>query len=477
MIKILVYDCSMKTILIKNGLVVSENAEAVCDVLCEGEKITHVGNNLRADGTRADIEIIDAEGKIVVPGGVDVHTHLNMDVGIAVASDDFYTGTVAAACGGTTTIVDHPAFGPDGCALDYQIKRYHSFAGGRAVVDYGFHGVLQHMDENVLAMMEGLAEEGITSYKAYLTYGFKLSDADVFKALRRAKELGLMITVHPENDGVISLLREEFSAAGKTAPRFHPLSRPAECEVEAINRMILMARMADNAPLYIVHLSSALGLEFIVAARSRGQQNLWVETCPQYLLLDESRYNEPGLGGLKYIMCPPLRSPADGDALWRGLVDGIDTVATDHCPFFFETQKMMGKDDFTKCPSGAPGIEERLPLLYSEGVAKKRITLRRFVDLCCANPARLFGLYPQKGVIAPGSDADFVVIDPAKRVTMAKRMLHENVDYTAYEGFELQGYPVCTVSRGEVIMRDGTFTGRPGRGKFLKRGRTIPLVR
>jgi dihydropyrimidinase len=463
----------MKNILIRNGLVVAENTETVCDVLCEGEKITRMGKDLRAGGMPPDTEIIDADGKVVIPGGVDVHTHLNLDVGITVASDDFYTGTVAAACGGTTTIVDHPAFGPPGCALDHQITQYHSFAGGKAVIDYGFHGVLQHVDGNVLSMMETLMGEGITSYKLYLTYEFVLADSDVFRALRRAKELGLIIAVHPENDGVVNLLREEFRSAGKASPRFHPLSRPAECEAEAINRMILMARMADNAPLYIVHLSNALGLEFIAAARRRGQKNLWAETCPQYLLLDESRYNEPDLGGLKYIMCPPLRSPSDGEALWRGLTADIDTVATDHCPFFFESQKMMGKDDFTKCPSGAPGIEERIPLMYSEGVAKKRISLRRFTDLCSANPARLFGLYPQKGVIAPGSDADIVIIDPEKRVTLSKKILHENVDYSAYEGFEVQGWPVCTISRGEVIARNGEFLGRQGRGKFLKRGKPV----
>ena len=462
----------MKTILIKNGLVVTENAETVCDVLCEGEKITHIGNDLRfAGASAADAEIIDAAGTIVIPGGVDVHTHLNLDVGIAVASDDFYTGTIAAACGGTTTIVDHPAFGPAGCGLDHQIRKYHGFAGGKAVIDYGFHGVIQHVDEDVLAMMEALADEGITSYKVYLTYGFKLSDADVFRVLRRAKELGVLIAVHPENDGVINLLREEFRAAGKTEPRFHPLSRPAECEAEAINRMILFARMAGNAPLYIVHLSGRQGMEYIRAARHEGQQNIWAETCPQYLLLDESRYSAPD-EGLKYIMCPPLRTGADQQALWRGLESDIDTLATDHCPFFFETQKAAGRDDFTKCPSGAPGIEERIPLMYSEGVAKKRISLRRFTDLCCANPARLFGLYPQKGLIAPGSDADLVIIDPDKRVTLSKKMLHENVDYTVYEGFEVQGWPICTISRGEVIARNGAFCGKPGRGKFLRRGKT-----
>jgi dihydropyrimidinase len=455
----------MQKLLIKNGLVVTENAEAVCDILCEGEKIVRIGNSLN---TGEDTEVIDAAGMVVIPGGVDVHTHLNLDVGFAVASDDFYTGTVAAACGGTTSIVDHPGFGPAGCPLDHQIKKYRGLADGKAVIDYGLHGVLQHVDDDVLAGMKSLAGEGITSFKLYLTYGFKLSDADAFRVLRRARELGILITVHPENDGVIHLLREEFKAAGKTGAQFHPLSRPAECEAEAINRMALFARIAGDAPLYIVHLTCALGLEFIEAARRRGQKNLRAETCPQYLFLDESSYSLENNEGLKYIMCPPLRSPADNAELWRGLNSSIDVVGTDHCPFFFETQKSMGRDDFTKCPSGAPGIEERIPLMYG-AVASGKLTLRRFTDLCCSNPAKIFGLYPQKGVLAEGSDADIVIIDPKLGRKITHKNLHSNVDYTVYEGISVQGWPICTVSRGEIIARDGEFRGKQGRGKFIKR--------
>ena len=457
----------MKTLLIKNGLVVSENTETVCDIFCEDGKISRLGKDLAPDA----LEVIDAAGKIVIPGGVDCHTHMNLDVGTTVSCDDFYSGTIAAACGGTTAIVDHPAFGPAGCDLDYQIKKYHGLARERAVIDYGFHGVIQHVDEKVLSMMESLAIDGITSFKLYLTYGFKLSDSDAFRVLRRAKELGLLVTVHPENDGVINLLREELKAAGKPAVSYHPLSRPAECEAEAVNRMILFAGMAGGAPLYIVHLSNALGLEFISAARKRGQKNILAETCPQYLLLDESRYSLPGNEGLKYVMCPPLRGPADREALWQGLKGEIDVVATDHCPFLFESQKMTGRDDFTKCPSGAPGVEERIALLYSEGVAKKRISLRRFVDLCCTEPARIFGLYPEKGVIAPGCDADIVIIDPEKHVIINRSVLHGNADYTAYEGLQANGWPVLTISRGEIIVRDGVFLGKAGRGRFLKRRR------
>ncbi|MDR0877259.1 MAG: dihydropyrimidinase [Treponema sp.] len=460
----------MKKLLIKNGLVATEETESICDILIEGETIRQIGKDIPPD---ADYEVINAAGKIVIPGGVDVHTHLNLDVGIAVASDDFYTGTVAAACGGTTTIIDHPAFGPAHCPLDHQIKKYHGFAEGKAVIDYGFHGVIQHVDDDVLRMMGFLAGEGITSFKVYLTYGFKLSDSDLYRVLEKAKQLGVMITVHPENDGVVNYLREKFIREGKTSPHYHPLSRPAECEAEAVNRMILLAKMTGDAPLYIVHLTNKLALDYIAAARKRGQQNLYAETCPQYLFLDDSAYDAPGIEGLKYIMCPPLRKAGDQEALWQGLAASINTVATDHCPFFFETQKILGKDDFTKCPSGAPGVEERIPLMYSEGVAKKRIGLRRFVDLCCTNPAKLFGMYPQKGVIREGADADIVIIDPDKKTKLTQKSLHANVDYTAYEGMELTGYPVCTISRGEVIVRDGVFNGKPGRGRFLKR--TMPI--
>jgi dihydropyrimidinase len=460
----------MRNLLIKNALALTESQEEILDVLTEGETIKTLGKNLVPPN---DCEIIDAAGKILIPGGVDVHTHMNLDSGAAVVCDDFYTGGAAAAWGGTTTIVDHPAFGPAGCALDHQIKKYHGLAGGKALIDYSFHGVIQHVDDEVLRMMEVLAGEGITSYKVYTTYGFKIGDRDLYRVLERAKELGLLITVHPENDGVVNLLRERFVREGKTAPRYHPLSRPAECEAEAINRMILLAKMAGDAPLYIVHLSNALGLEYITAARKRGQRNIYAETCPQYLLLDDSRYRLPGIEGLKYLMCPPLRTPADQEALWRGLAADIDTAATDHCPFLFESQKILGKDDFTRCPSGAPGVEERIPLLFSEGVGKKRISLRRFVELCCTNPAKIFGLYPRKGRIAEGADADLVIIDPEKKVTLGKNTIHGHADYTAYEGFEITGCPVCTISRGEVILRDGVFSGRPGRGKFIPRERSL----
>ncbi|MCL1994150.1 MAG: dihydropyrimidinase [Spirochaetes bacterium] len=458
----------MKNIIIKGGLVVSEDAEEVCDILCSGEKIKQIGKHISAAGA----EVIDAAGMVVIPGGVDVHTHLCLDTGAAVVGDDFYTGTLAAAWGGTTTIVDHPGFGPANCSLDHQIKKYHELARNKAVIDYGFHGVIQHVNDDVLSKMAGLAEEGIASFKLYTTYGYKLCDKDIIKVFERAKELGVWIAVHCENDGAVNHLKEKFKSEEKLSSRYHSLSRPPEAEAEAVSRMVLLAKMANESPLYIVHLTNSMALEFVKSARARGQKNLYVETCPQYLFLDESLYDLPGSEGLKYIMCPPLRGAFDREALWQGLVSDIDIVGTDHCPFFFETQKSVHAGDFTQCPSGAPGIEERVPLMYSEIVAKNRLGgsgLRRFTELCSAAPAKLFGLYPQKGVIKEGSDADIVIIDPAKRGAISHAALHANVDYSAYEGIEVHGWPVCTISRGEVIIRGGTASAKPGRGRFLKR--------
>lgn len=452
--------------LIKNGRIYTSSDSFEADIYIEDGKIAEIGTGLKKDCD----SLIDAGGKIVIPGGIDVHTHFNLHAGNFTANDDFYTGTVAAACGGTTTIVDHMGFGPKGCGLRHQMDVYHGYADGNAVVDYGFHGVIQHVDDGILGeMKEMIEQDGIPSFKIYLTYDFKVSDPDAFRVLKRLKELGGMTTVHAENDGMVNYFRSLFVNMGKTSPIYHALSRPDECEGEAVSRMIYMAALAGDAPLYIVHLSTEMGLSHIVNARTEGQ-NVFAEVCPQYLLLDEERYDEPFSGGLKYIMSPPLRKKHNQEALWRGLGQGyIQVVATDHCPFSFKEDKQYGKDDFTKCPNGAPGVEERLPLMFSEGVMKNRININKFVEVCCTNPAKIFGLYPEKGTIVPGSDGDLVIIDPDREVTLTHDMLHANVDYSAYEGFKLKGYPVMTLSRGEVISRNGEFLGQKGRGRFIKR--------
>ncbi|MBT3319529.1 MAG: dihydropyrimidinase [Clostridia bacterium] len=448
---------------IKNGKVVTENSLVKTDVLIRHGVIKAIGDNL------SDRDEIDATGKYVLPGGIDVHTHFDLDVGIAVAQDDFYTGTIAAACGGTTTIVDHVAFGPKGCNLEHQINQYHKLARGKAVIDYGFHGVIQHIDTDVLYKMKTLIDEGITSYKIYMTYDYKLSDEDIYTTLMRAKELGLIIAVHPENDGIVNRRRADFVQAGKTAPIYHALSRPEQCEAEAIGRVLQINRMAGDAMVYIVHLSNNLGMQQINMVRQNGYENIFVETCPQYLTLSDDKYNDDD--GIKYIASPPLRHESNNELLWQDIENGdIDTIGTDHCPFDYALKQKMGADDFTKCPNGLPGVETRMPILFSEGVIKMRISPKRFADITAANPAKLFGMYPQKGVIKEGSDADIVIIDPSKKVTVRHESLHENVDFTPYEGLDLECAIDCVISRGDIIVRNNEYIGAKKRGKFIKRG-------
>ena len=457
--------------LIRGGTIVTETGVFPGSVLIEDGRILEVAE----DAGRAwdGAEILDAGGKLVLPGAVDIHTHMDLDVGIARAIDDFYSGTAAAACGGTTTIVDHMAFGPRGCSPWHQVKEYHRLADGNAAVDYGFHGVLQHTDGGALDDMAQIAaEEGITSFKVYMTYDFRLDDLDLMKILERAAEEGILIASHCENHGMVTYFRERFAQEGKTQARWHPVSRPAEAEAEAVSRLLYLAQAAGEAPVYIVHLSSRKGLEEVRKARAAGQKHFGAETCPQYLLLDEQLYDDPQ-EGLKAIMAPPLRRQEDRDALWQALAgDELDTVATDHCPFTFAKQKQQGAQDFTKCPSGAPGVEERLILLYSEGVVKGRITLPQMVKYACANPARVAGLYPRKGVIEAGADADLVILDPEKEWTMATGLMHGKADYTCYEGMKIKGAVERVLLRGQTVALDGRFTGTRGGGQYLRRGRS-----
>ncbi|AKH87905.1 dihydropyrimidinase [Edwardsiella tarda] len=451
--------------LIKNGTVVNHDGERLADVLIEHGIISRVDPGLSED--EAD-EVIDAQGCYVLPGGVDVHTHFNIDVGLARSCDDFFTGTRAAACGGTTTIIDHMGFGPKGCCLHHQLAAYHDYAAGKAVIDYSFHGVIQHIDEAILDEMASMVhDEGISSFKLYLTYGFKLDDDAVLRALRRLHQVGALTTVHPENDAAIAQRRAHYLAQGEVAPIFHARSRPLECEAEAIARMINLAQLAGNAPLYIVHLSNSLGLEYLRLARAR-HQPVWVETCPQYLLLDERCYLRED--GLKFILSPPLRNLREQDALWCGISDGaIDVVATDHCTFPYSQRQVLSGGNFSRCPNGLPGVENRMLLLFSAGVMTGRISLPHFVALTSATPARLFGLWPQKGLIAPGADADVVIIDPRRTTTIHHSALHDNADYSPYEDMVCRGEIRHTLARGERIFSEGQFSAEPGRGRFLKR--------
>jgi dihydropyrimidinase len=451
--------------LIKNGQVANEQGLKKADIRIKGETISELGETLIPTDNEL---VINAEGRIVIPGGVDVHTHMDLDLGNVRATDDFYTGTVAAACGGTTTIVDHMSTIPPDSTISDRVKTYHQLAEGKAVIDYSFHGVINKVNAEILSEVEELINGGITSHKFYLTYDSKISDCEVLKLMERTSKLGVLLAVHAENDGMIAYLRKKYVSQEKTAPIYHARSRPPESEAEAVSRTALFAANAGDAPLYFVHISSGLSLDFIRAARARGQKNIYVETCPQYLFLDESLYERED--GLKYIMSPPIRDKGNRKAIWESIFNNdVDTIGTDHCPFFYNKEKQLGKVDFTKAPGGAPGVEARIPLMFSQ-VMDGKLDIGRFVSLCCAEPARLFGMYPKKGVIAKGSDADLVLIDPELSKTLTHDMLHENCDYTPYEGLHLKGYPVMTISRGEIIVQDNCFIGKKGRGKFIKRG-------
>ena len=454
------------------GTVVTEQGVFRKDILIGDGRILKTAETIdENDPDAAGAKEINAAGKLILPGAVDIHTHMDLDVGIARAIDDFYSGTVAAACGGTTAIVDHMAFGPKGCSPWHQVKEYHRLADGNAVVDYGFHGVLQSADSAALDDMAEIARmEGITSFKVYMTYDGRLDDLELMRVLERAGKEHILICAHCENHGIVTFFREKFVREGKTETQWHPVSRPAEAEAEAVSRLLALARAAGEAPVYIVHLSSRRGLEEFRRAKKAGQEHIGAETCPQYLLLDEKLYNDPQ-EGLKAVMAPPLRRQEDRDALWQALAaDELDTVATDHCPFTFAKQKQQGARDFTKCPSGAPGVEERLILLYSEGVGKGRITLPQLVKYACTNPARVAGLYPRKGTIEAGADADLVILNPAKEWTMTKGRLHGNADYTCYEGMKIKGAIERVMLRGRTVALEGEFTGIRGGGQYLRRG-------
>ena len=466
------------TILIKNATLVNADTSERADLLARNGVIERIAPFIDVPDDLPEndsLEIIDAAGHYVIPGGVDAHTHFNIDMGTVRSCDDFYSGTLSAAFGGTTTIVDHMGFGPKGCSLHHQLETYHQYARDQAVIDYSFHGVIQHIDDSILDELESMVrEEGISSFKIYLTYDYKLDDREVLAVLERLNELDALTCVHPENDGAIRFLKGKLLTEGLDTPIYHALSRPPECEAEAVGRMINLAVLAGDAPIYIVHLSNGIGLEYIRQAHQRGQ-SVFAETCPQYLLLDINRYNETGSGthpddhGLKYIMSPPLRDHYHQDQLWQGVVDGtISTIATDHCAFTM-AQKRAGRDGFQHCPNGMPGVENRIPLMFSEGVMKDRLSINHFVDLVSTQPARLFGLYPQKGVIAEGSDADLVIIDPSPDVTLSQQLMHGRADYCPYEGFRLQGYPVTTIAKGKVIVHNGEFKGRAGDGQFIPR--------
>ena len=455
----------MTTTLIRNGTIATATDLYRGDVLIEGEKVSTIGTALTMP---ADVTI-DAAGKYVLPGGIDVHTHLDMPFGGTTSADDFESGTIAAAHGGTTSVVDF-AIQYRGQTLHQARDAWMGKAEGKAAIDYGFHMIVTELDRKVEAEMDALVGEGITSFKLFMAYPgvFMLDDASIFRALLKTRENGGTICMHAENGGVIDVLVERALAEGHRAPKYHALTRPSRAEGEATHRAIALAEMAD-VPIYIVHLSAAEALEKVTEARDRGIA-AFAETCPQYLFLSYANYEEPGFDGAKYVMSPPLRAAGNEERLWRGLAgNDLQAISTDHCPFCMQGQKELGKDDFSKIPNGAPGIETRMSLVWDGGVRAGRISINRFVELTSTSPAKIFGLFPRKGTIAPGSDADIVVFDPEKKVTLSAKTLHMRVDYNPYEGREVTGAAETVLSRGRVVIDGGRFVGKPGAGSFLKR--------
>jgi dihydropyrimidinase len=457
----------MFELVISNGTLVTSEATTKADLGISSGRIAAIGTELSGR------EKLDATGMLVLPGAIDEHVHLQMPVGEFTSSDDFFTGTVAAACGGTTTVVDF-AEPKSEQPLVEALSQRRAEADGKAVVDFGLHMTLSQTNDDILAQVPACIDAGAASFKLYMAYeGLRLDDGGLLRALAALRDHGGRVLVHAENHHAIVYLTAQALSEGRTGPENHPLTRPDLMEAEAIHRLLSLAHIT-RTPLVLAHLSCALGLEEVRAARARGT-TVWVETCPQYLLLDEEEYHRSGFEGAKFVMAPPPRTKADRAALWAGLAAGeVNTVATDHCPFFYETQKTRGLDDFSRIPGGAPGIETRLSLLYTHGVLSGQLTPERWVEVCCTEPARRFGLAPRKGTLSIGADADVVIFDPERRVTLSVDSLHQNVDYCPYEGWEVQGYPVMVLSRGEVIVHNGEFVGTAGRGRFLH---TVPLDR
>jgi dihydropyrimidinase len=451
-------------LLIKDGTVVTAASIGPADIAIEGGKIVAIGQGLPAAGA----PVVSAAGCYVMPGGVDVHTHLDTPVFNSVTADDFRTGTIAAACGGTTTIVDF-CQQDKGQSLADALATWHAKAEGRASIDYGFHIIIADLTPSVAAELTRLPEQGVSSFKLFMAYKGMLGvdDAALFEALDRAKAGGALVMVHAENGDAADYLRRRALEQGNVAPKYHAATRPPRIEAEATARAIALAEIVGTS-IYIVHLTCEEALDEVVRGRMRGAQVL-AETCTQYLYTTREDLDREGFEGAKYVFTPPARTRHDQEVLWRALANGtLQAVSSDHSTWNFRGQKDMGRDDFTKIPNGGPGIEERLMMMY-QGVAAGRFSLTQFVDLVATRPARIFGLFPTKGTIAVGSDADLVIWDPERELTVTQSALHHNVDYTLYEGMRVRGAPRDVLLRGAVIVRDRQFVGTVGGGRFLRR--------
>jgi dihydropyrimidinase len=452
--------------IIRNGTIVTATDTYAADIGIAGGRISAIGAGLPVESAQ---RVVDARGLLVIPGGIDVHTHLDMPFGGTKSADDFESGTIAAAYGGTTTLIDF-AIQCKGQTLRHALDIWMKKAEGKATIDYAFHCIITDIEGAQLDELKAFVREGVPSFKLFMAYPgvFMLDDASIFKTMNAAADCGGMICMHAENGGAIDVIVQRALAEGKRSPKYHALTRPTTAEAEATNRAIALAEIAGT-PVYIVHLSCNEALEKVREARDRGLR-VYAETCPQYLYLSLDDMNAPGFESAKYVFTPPLREKWHQEKLWQGLAkDDLQVVSTDHCPFCMKEQKELGKDDFTKIPNGGPGIEHRLSLVYSGGVHGGKFSANRFVQLVSTAPAKLFGLYPRKGTIAVGSDADLVIFDANEQQTISVATHHMNVDYSMFEGTRVKGVTKTVLSRGNLIIDNGKFVGRAGAGQFLKR--------
>lgn len=460
-------------LVIKNGNIVTSQETKKADIYINNGIISAISPHINhVIGNDRNIPEIDAAGKFVLPGGVDVHTHLDMPFMGAFSTDDFYTGTVAAAFGGTTSIIDY-IIPQQNQSLTDAINVWHEKAQNKAVIDYGFHLAVVPPVDNLLSELPLLAEQGITSVKCFLAYknALMLDDASLFRLLQEATKNQILVCVHAENGEVIDVLTKQFLSEGKTEPIYHALSRPAVLEGEAAGRVLKLAKLADT-PVYFVHLSSKDALKEIKRAR-KDNQKVFAETCPQYFLLGQEKYLEQDFNGAKYVMSPPLREPEHLNAMLRAILrNRIDVIATDHCPFNFNKEKQLGRSDFTKIPNGIPGIETRMPLLFSELVINKKMSINKFVDITCTKPAQIFGM-KSKGDIKTGMDADIAIWDTNFKWSISAKELHQNVDYSPFEDFAVTGKPVTVLSRGNIIIENNELKTQDRNGKFISREKSL----
>jgi dihydropyrimidinase len=469
--------------IIKNGTLITASETFSADILITGEKITEIGDNINIPGA----EVINANGMLVMPGGVDPHVHLELPMFGTVSSDDHYTGHKAAAFGGTTTCIDF--ISQDHDSLTEDIDAWHEKADHKAAIDFGFHINITRLNDQIASEIPALVNHGISSIKVFTAYNnrLRLDDGGIFRVMRIARDAGILTMLHAENGDVIDILIQEALASGKTKPIDHALTRPSWGAVEAVLRACSLAQQAE-APLYIVHMNVSGEVDQLEYARAHGI-HVMGETCPQYLFFTTEQLRRPD--GAKWVCSPPIREKVDNGRLWEGLRSGvIQTIGTDHCPFFYDGSqpinyegekvaipgKELGKSDFTKIPNGLPGIEDRLPIMWTFGVGAGKLSPNQFVALNCTNPAKIFGLYPRKGTLLSGADADIVLWDPEKRVQYGVNEAHMRTDYNLYEGWELVGMPVVVFLRGEPIVKDGQWLGKRGAGKFILRNASNPVL-